>query len=352
MGKGYQGIFFLFLSGIGCTHSDASKSKPAADAPVLVDVMIARPKKINNTIEATGTVVANEFVELHPEVNGRLTYLNVPEGKNIAAGTVIARIYNDDIRAQIAKSKVQLDLSQKTMDRYKQLLDVNGLNQSDYDAVVNQVNGYKADIEYNEALLNKTIVRAPFSGVVGLRQVSVGAYISSTDVIASIQQLDKIKIDFTIPEEYTGIIRIGSTVQVLLDAATQSHVKASIIATEPQVNQSSRNLKVRALLQEGKPNPGTFVKVYVNAGSNARAIMIPTNAIIPNDKDNQVVLVKNGKAVFSTVLTGVREANNVEITRGISEGDTVVVTGLLFARAKAPLTIRSFKIPDSLTSTQ
>lgn len=352
MGKALPALIILFLSGAGCNHPDASKSTPKADAPVIVDVMVAAPRKLNNIFEATGTVVANQYVQLHPEISGRITYLNVPEGKMIKQGTVIARIYDADIAAQIAKSKVQLDLAQKTMDRYKILLDVNGLNQSDYDAVVNQVNGFKADIQYNEALLAKTVIRAPFSGIVGLRQVSVGAYIANTDVIATIQQLDKIKIDFTVPEEYNASLKVGSAVQVVLDAAKQSKSKAIIIATEPQVNQSSRNLQVRALLQDGNPNPGAFVKVYLNAGSDAAAIMIPTNAIIPNDKDNQVVLVKNGKAVFATVFTGVREADNVQITKGIAAGDTVVVTGLLFARAKSTLQIRSVKSADSVKSIQ
>jgi membrane fusion protein, multidrug efflux system len=318
-------------------------SKPRAAPPTIVDVLVAKTQAVNNKIEANGTVVANEYVELHPEASGRLIYLDVPEGKKVEAGTIIARVNDADLKAQVAKSKVLLDLALKTEDRNKQLLAINGINQSDYDASLNAVNGYKADIDYNQALLDKTVLKAPFTGIVGLRQVSLGAYVTPATLIATMQQLEKIKIDFTLPDEYANIIKVGGVVEVTMSNAAAEKRKATIIAVEPQVNQSSRNLTVRAVLQNGYANPGAFVKVSVNAGVDAKAIMIPTNSMIPDDKNNQVILIKNGNAVFVNVTTGVRKANNVEITKGINAGDTVVVTGVLFARPKAPLQIRNVR---------
>lgn len=243
---------------------------------------------------------------------------------------------------------MQLDLAQQTVDRLKKLLDVGGVNQSDYDAALNNVNGLKADMAYTQTLVDKTVIRAPFSGVVGLRQVSPGAFVTSADIIASIQQFDKVKIDFTLPEQYNNIIKIGKTVDVEVDAASQTRKKAVIIATEPQVNQSSRNLLVRTLLQDGSANPGAFVKVYIQTDVDKKAIMVPANSIIPDDMNNQVVLVKGGKASFVNVQTGVRLANNVEITKGVNAGDSVVVTGVLFAKSKAPVKIRSIKTLEQL----
>jgi membrane fusion protein (multidrug efflux system) len=346
------GVFLAINSFTACKEKPAVADSRSGSSSTIVDVIVAQPQIITNHIEVNGTVVANEYVELHPEASGRLIYLNVPEGKEIGAGTVIARVNDADLRAQIAKSKVQLDLAQKTEERYRQLLDVNGINQSDYDAALNIVNGYKADIEYNQALLDKTVVKAPFKGVVGLRQVSLGAYVSPTTLIATIQQLDKIKIDFTLPEEYGNIIKKGGMVDVEVDAATQARQKAVILAIEPQVNQSTRNLKVRAILQSGKANPGAFVKVYVNAGIDKNALLVPTNCIIPDDKNKQLVLVKNGKAAFINVQTGLRQANNVEITSGIKQGDSVVVTGVLFARPKSPLRVRSVTTLEQLAKQQ
>lgn len=322
--------------------------KPKASPPTVVDVLIASSQSISNTVEANGTVVADEYVELHPEIAGRLTYLNVPEGKRIAQGTVIARINDADLKATLQKSKVQLDLAQTTEQRYKKLLDVNGINQSDYDAIVNQVNSLRADMDYTQTLIDKTVIRAPFSGTVGLRQVSPGAFVTTSTVLATIQQVDKIKVDFTLPEEYSNIIHIGSSVEVEVDAAKKLRQKATIIATEPQVNQSTRNLRVRAQLANNSANPGAFVKVYINASVDKKAIMVPTNAIIPDDKNNQLILVKKGKATVVNVQTGIREANNVEVVKGIDVGDSVVVTGVLFARPNSPLKVRGVKTLEQL----
>jgi len=332
--------------------ADAAKNKPAPNQPIVVDVIVANATSISNTIEANGSVVANEYVELHPEISGRITYLDVPEGTRVEKGFLIARINDADLQATLEKSKVQLDLYQKTEERDRKLLALNGLNQADYDLALNNVNSTKADMAYTQAQIDKTVIRAPFSGVIGLRQVSPGAYVSPAIVIATVQQLDKIKVDFTLPEQYSSILHKGSLVDVEVDAAGKIHRKGIIVATEPQVNLSSRNLKVRAILDQGKGHPGAFVKVYVNAGVDKKAIMVPTNSIIPDDKNNQLILVKDGKAIFVNVQTGVREANNVEITKGVSVGDTVVVTGVLFARPKSALHVRSVKSLDKTAAAQ
>ena len=331
-----------------CKSKQEAPKQNNAPQTVSVDVIIASPQTISNSVEANGSVVANEYVELHAEVSGRLTYLNVPEGTKVQQGTVIARINDADLQAQLNKTKVALDLAQKTEERLRKLLAVSGVNQADYDVALNAVNGYKADLAYTQSLIDKTVVKAPFTGVIGLRQVSLGAYLSPTIVIATMQQLDKTRIDFVIPEEYSSMIKKGNTVDVQVDATSTKKAKAVIIATEPQVNQATRNLKVRAVLKEGKVNPGAYVKVYIASSKDLKSILIPTNSIIPDDKNKQVVLVKGGKASFINVETGVRQANNIEVVKGIKEGDTVVVTGLLFARPKSQLKIRKVKTLDQL----
>ncbi|MCP1384949.1 efflux RND transporter periplasmic adaptor subunit [Runella salmonicolor] len=310
------------------------------DKPTIVDVMVATSQPVTNVIEANGTIIPGESTELRPEVSGRLTYLNVPEGKSVAEGTVMARINSADLEAQVKRTKVQLETATKTEERLRKLLEVNGINQSDYDAALNTVNTLKADIAYTQTLIDKTIIRAPFTGTVGLRQVSPGAYVTPTSILATMQQLGKMKIDFTLPEENSDLIRIGSVVKVKLEGRDTTMRKATVIALEPQANRLTRNLMVRALLDDSRVNPGAFAKVIVSSGNNKKAIMIPTNAIIPDDRNSQVILVKGGKASFVNVQTGLRTANNVEITQGISEGDSVVVTGVLFAKPDAILKVR------------
>jgi membrane fusion protein (multidrug efflux system) len=342
----------LILLAIACKSKKEEPATPqkTSATQTIVDVIIAKQQTVTSRIEANGTAVSNEYVELHTEVNGRLTYLNMPEGTYVKQGTIIARIYDADLQAQLNKTKVLLDLAVITEERMKKLLKVNGINQSDYDLALNTVNGYKADLVYTQSLIDKTVIKAPFSGVLGLRQVSIGAFLTTANIIATLQQIDKIKIDFTLPEEYSRIIKKGGTVDVLVDAAKQLTTKATIIATEPQVTLNTRNLKVRAILQGTRINPGAFVKVYISSGADSKAIMVPTGSIIPDDKNKQVVLVQNGKAAFVNVKTGVRQADFVEIVNGVNPGDSIVVTGVLFARPKAPLKVRSVKTLDQLKS--
>ena len=286
---------------------------------------------------------ANEYAELHPEVSGRLTYLNVPEGKFIQQGTVIARINDADLQAQVNKSQMQLELAKQTEERLRKLLDIKGVNQADYDAALSQVNNLGADISYTKSLIDKTVIRAPFSGVAGLRQVSPGAYVTPATIIASMQQVSKVKIDFTLPEAYSAYVQKGTYVDVLIDAVNSTKHKALIIASEPQVDVNTRNLKVRALLQDTVANPGSFVKVNIVLGKDKSSVLVPTNAIIPDAMNKKMVIIKNGNAVFVDVETGVRKEGAVEVTKGLQAGDTVVVSGVLFAKPNAPVQIRSVK---------
>jgi membrane fusion protein, multidrug efflux system len=349
-------ILYVMMLVFSFTNCKSKLKEPAnavkKNPPVLVDIIIAEKESMSNVIEANGTVIASEEVDLRPEVSGRLIYLNIPEGRLIAKGTVVARINAADLEAQVSKSKVQLELAEKTLDRLKQLLDVKGLNQADYDAALNQVNSLKADIIYTQALIDKTIVRAPFTGVAGLRMISPGAYVTPATVIATLQQTSELKIDFTLPEMYGNVIKTGAVVDVQVDALTKERGRATILATEPGANTDTRNLKVRALLKGAKATPGAFVKIYIDAGKERSSVKVPTNCIIPDDKNNQVILVKDGKASFVNIQTGVREANTVEVTKGIDVGDSVVVTGVLFARPNSVLKVRDVKKIAAFTSTQ
>ena len=349
----YINLLFLILSilfFIGCgkekKKEDLSKK---ADPPAIVDVIVAQNQSISSVTEANGSVLANEFVELHPEVSGRIIYLNIPEGTTVAKGTILARINDSDLQAQLNKIKVQIELSQKTEQRLTKLLSINGIGQAEYDVALNEVNSLNADLEYTKVLIDKTILRAPFSGVIGLRQVSQGAYVTPATILATMQQVNKLKVDFTVPEEYSGVIRKGSIVEVAVEGQSNSRCKAVVIAREPQINQTTRNLLIRAILSNCTANPGTFAKVYFSSGSARSSITIPTNAIIPDDKNKKIVVINGGKAAYAFIETGVRKEGFVEITKGISVGDTIVVDGVLFARPDKPVKIRSVKTNEQLS---
>jgi membrane fusion protein (multidrug efflux system) len=309
-----------------------SKNKGAAltvKPPVDVEVVIAGAEEVASNLEVNGTVLANEMVELHPEVSGRLIFLNMPDGAFVKAGTILAKVNDADLQAQLEQQRIQLELATKTESRLSNLLKVNGVNQADYDVALSQMNTFQANIKVLNAQLDKTVVRAPFAGELGLRVVSPGAYVSAQTILGTLQQTDKVKIDFTVPETYASAIKIGDPVKVQTNESAEIR-EAKISAIEPQINSVSRNIKVRALLNNGIIHPGSFVKVFLD--QSRKSIMVPTNAIIPDALSNQVVIVRNSKAAFVNVETGLRNTNLVEITQGLQQGDSVIVSGMLFVR--------------------
>jgi membrane fusion protein, multidrug efflux system len=337
-------IFIITTLLASCGGGDKKKvtvTTTQQQPPVLVDVILAGYQPLSNTIEANGTVGANETTELRPEVSGRLTYLNIPEGRSVGKGAVLARINDADLQAQLGKLRAQLSLAQKTEERLRKLLEVEGINRADYDVAANQVNTLKADINVVLADISRTVVRAPFSGTIGLRNVSPGAYVTPQTVLATIQQVNRSKIDFTLPEIYGNAVTIGKTVVVEIGGSEKR--RATVLAVEPQASMATRNITVRAIIDNGVINPGTFVKVLIDAGSKAQTILVPSSAIIPDAKTKKVIVVKNGKGVMTNVETGLRTPGGVEIISGLNPGDSVVVTGVLYVRPASAVKVRSIK---------
>ena len=326
------------LSAVACSEKKKGPDKFNPNAAVSVDITIAENQKIEKRVEVNGTILANDYVDLKPETNGRITFLQVPEGKLVKAGTIIAKLNDADLQAQLTKAKAQLDLANINEQRNKQLLAIKGINQSDYDVSLQQVKSLQADVAYTQSLIDKTIIKAPFTGQIGLRQVSVGAFINSTNTIATLQNTNQLKMDFTIPEMYASYVSVGKKVEIITAANKGSKIIATIVAIEPQVNTASRNLKIRTSFQ-GKLLPGAFAKVYLEESNPTPSIMLPSNVIIPDSKTKQLVIVKNGIAKFIPVETGYRTQTAVEITKGLKVGDSVIVAGMLFVKEGAKLKI-------------
>ncbi|MFW2476563.1 MAG: efflux RND transporter periplasmic adaptor subunit [Sediminibacterium sp.] len=348
-------MYPLLLAGFFVISCKSKKEEPrqqnSGPQSVIVDVIIAGKNNISNIVEVNGSVVANESTNLQPEVSGRLTYLNIPEGAKVTEGTVLARINDADLQASTQKVKVQLELAQKNEERLRKLLSIGGINQADYDAVLNQVNTFKADLDILKAQIDKTVLKAPFTGVLGLRMVSPGTYVTPATVLATLQQTDRVKIDFTIPEAYTDLIGKGKTVNI---KTTGKDVlkKAVIIATEPQIDATTRNLKVRAQLDGANINPGGFVKVLLETGGQNNSILVPTNAIIPDAKAKKVVVVKNGKGKLTDIVTGLRVNGLAEVLSGLQVGDSIAVSGVLFVRPNSSLKVRSVKQIEEFAGNQ
>lgn len=338
----YAPLFALLLIAACKSKKEDPKQNNAPPPPVIVDVIIAGNTTLSNTIEVNGSVVASESANLQPEISGRLTYLNLPEGSRVSQGTVLAKINDADLQATQSKTRVLLDMAQKTEERLRKLLAVSGINQADYDVALNQVNSLKADLRVTQAQIDKTVIRAPFGGILGLRMVSPGTYVTPATILATLQQTDRVKIDFSVPEIYTNLIQRGKTIVVQTNE-NNSKRRAVIIATEPLINATTRNLKVRAQLEGSPIASGAFVKVLLETGGRANSILVPTNAIIPDARAKKVVVVNNGKGKLVDIETGLRGKGTAEVTRGLKAGDSIAVTGVLFVRPNSVLKVRSVK---------
>jgi membrane fusion protein (multidrug efflux system) len=236
--------------------------------------------------------------------------------------------------------QIQLALAQKTEDRQAQLLKIQGISQQDYDISLLQVNSLRADIGILQTSISKTVVRAPFSGKLGLKNISPGSYVSPASVIAIINQTDRLKLDFTVPEKYIDQIKMGQLVTFTFEGSSKQ-LGAKVIATESNITENTRSLTVRAAVMGSDPGllPGSFAKVMLSFDPDPNALLVPTQAVLPQARGKKVILYKGGTAIFADVTTGVRDSAKVQIIDGLKAGDTVVVTGLLSVRPESKIQI-------------
>lgn len=322
----------------GANAGKGGLGRAGGPAPA-VDGFVVISKNLKEDIVSSGSLLAAEQVDIYPEISARITQLNIQEGRPVAKGALLVKLFDADLRAQLQKLQSQADNARRTEDRNKQLLDRGGISQQEYDIVTTNLRSSLADIELVRANLQRTEIRAPFSGIIGLRNVSSGAVVSPSTLIARLQQVTSLKLDFSIPEKYGQAVRRGSMISFLVDGATKPS-QGVVYAIEPGVEEQTRNLRIRARVSNTslQYRPGTFARVTLTI-QNEKSLVVPTQAVIPQTRTNQVVLIKNGKALFKDVQTGLRTAGTIQILSGLQAGDTVATTGLLFLKPDSPVKI-------------
>jgi membrane fusion protein, multidrug efflux system len=297
--------------------------------PMPVDVLIAKETSNSSSVFSSGTLVANEEVDLRSEASGILTNLFIKEGTLVSKGQLIAKINDADIKARIKKLNYEEELAKQTEARQKKLLDINAISKEEYDLAVNKINTLSADKESLMVALKQTEVRAPFTGKIGLKSISVGAYLSPSVSIARLIQTNPIKMDFTIPEKYSSRVKLGTKVMMSTDGSNEER-QAIVTAIDPKIDEALRTIKVRTTLPNanGALVPGMFVKVKVPLGA-AQTIMLPTESIIPFAGGKKVYVVRNGKAKEASINSGMRTERELEVISGIKAGDTIIISGLM-----------------------
>lgn len=301
--------------------------------PVRAEAVTVSTSTVTEQIEVPGTIVANEATEIHPEVAGRITGIYFREGSQVSKGATLFKLNDADLQAQLQKLRVQERIARQNQNRSQQLLDIGGISRQDYEATQLQVSNTSADIAIIREQISRTVVRAPFNGKVGLRMVSLGAYVSPTTVLTTISQTSQMKIDFTVPEKYISQMVNGQYVNFTVEGNNRNYT-ARVMATESNVAENTRTLQARAVVHGDYSGltPGAFAKVKMSFVPDVHAIVIPTQAVVPQARGKKVFLYSNGVAKAVDVTTGIRDSTTVQITSGLKVGDTVLTTGLLSIR--------------------
>lgn len=331
-----------------CSGEEEKKSgqsqSQTANAPLSVEGMVLKASEIDDKIYATGTLLPNEEVDLTPETSGRIIRIYFEEGSKVSKGQILAKIDNSELNAQLNKLKVQEKLAQSEESRQKKLLDIEAISQGEYDVTLNQLNTIEAEIELLETQIRKTNIVSPFSGVVSLRNVSEGGYVSPSTLIASMQQIDPIKIEFSVPERYISEIKEGTVVNFGVTNARDTY-QAKVYAIDSKIDINTRTVRVRARSNnpDGILKPGAFARVEIILKTFEDAILVPSDAILTELEGEKVFITQNGKAISKRIKTGIRNESMVQILEGLTPKDTLVLTGLMSIQEGRPIEFKEIR---------
>ena len=339
---------FIFLAIIGLVACKGENKEPKKEQvasskdqkPMMVDGIIARDVFTTGSINTTGTIMANEEVEIKSEISGKITGLYFKEGSTVSKGQLLVKLDDDDLQAQVNKLKIEIKLASEKENRQKQLLAASAISKEEYDVSLTSVNLLKANEFILKTSIDKTKIIAPFSGIIGLKNISPGAIISPSNVIATIQNIQPLKLEFSIPEKYNNLVSAGKSVDFLIAGNTET-LKATVYAKEPKIDEATRTSRVRATFNNpgGKMYPGSFAEISISIGAKTKVKMVPTIAYIPDINGAKLFIKKGGMAMSVPVKAGLRTEKEIQILEGIEDGDTVITSGILQLKHKTPVEV-------------
>lgn len=308
---------------------------------ISVDGFVLKAEVLDNDIKAIGNIRANEEAEIRSEVSRKIKGIYFKEGTYVGKGKTLFKLDSDDLTAKLRRQQVDERLAVTKLEREKQLLDKGLTSQAEYDVLETTLEQIRAEIAITRIDISKTYVRAPFSGLIGLRNVSSGAYVTPQTVLTTMQDVGKVKIDFSIPEKYIYLFQKGQKISFKVEGI-EGEFEAEVYASEPKVENNTRSLVLRAVTNNPgkKLMPGTFANVTFLISENKDALMIPTEALIPKLKGQSVYVVKDGKAKLIDVEIGARTESLIEIKSDqVRPGDTIVTTNILRLKENSPVKV-------------
>jgi len=312
--------------------ADSSGTR-SGSAKLPVSIYIVEPDLLRNRLLTTGSIMANEEVDLTSESSGRITGIFFKEGKKVRKGELLIKINDAELKAELLKTEYRQRLAEDREARGRKQLDIEAISQEDYDVIQNALNTVKAETQLIQAQIAKTEIRAPFDGYIGLRYVSEGSYISQNTRIARLLDIDPIKIDFNVPEKYVGLVNSGDKITFRIQGK-ELEQDGEVYAVEPKVDPGTRTLQLRARSANpgGSILPGAFAEVKLVLDEIENALLVPTEALIPELNGQKVYLFNNGKAMPRNVDIGLRTEDKVQVMTGLAAGDTVITSGILQLR--------------------
>jgi len=332
------GGFFVYRATRPPVMPTASKRAGVAGAkPPSVDAMVVVPSAYSESVTLTGSVVADQSVDLRPEVAGRIIRIGFVEGKDVRVGQVLVKLNDAELLARRTKLQQQLVLEQNRKQRLEKLRAIDGVSLDEYEQAVAQTEIRMAELRELDAQIDKTEVRAPFTGRVGLRQVSVGAIVTPQTLLATLTSTGVQNIDCSVPERFASSLHDGATLHFRVRGADTSVRIARVVAIEPNVDVRTRTQRVRArIAQHGRLFPGMFADVYLSLAKTPNAILIPTESVVQDLQGASVFRMEYGIAKSIPVTLGTRTPSRVHVLSGLRAGDTIVTSGILFVKNGMP----------------
>lgn len=314
----------LFLSG-GADESGTGEVSEILE----VETLVVTPHRLVERFATVGTILADEQVEIRSEIAGIIEQIHFEEGSRVAPGQRLVQIVDTEFVAERDRARYQVELARLREERQKDLFTQGLTSQDEYDLALSRLNVLEAELRLAEAQLAKTEIRAPFAGVIGLRQVSRGAALTPQMQIATLQKIDTVKMEFTVPESYAGRVKLGERVRFRVKGSARNH-EGEIYAFEPKVDLETRSLRARARSAnpDGELLPGAFADVELAIREIEYALTVPALAIIPELGSKKVFIMVDGQAVPRLVETGVRTDTEVQVVRGLATDDKVIVSAI------------------------
>ncbi|MCH8546069.1 MAG: efflux RND transporter periplasmic adaptor subunit [Cryomorphaceae bacterium] len=334
-------IFITLLILSACRSSNSDGEQKGQGAALEVRYMIVEGQPFSKSLTLNGTLLPNEEITMKSEVNGRVVRLLFEEGDFVKRGQLLVQLDDRDLVAELEKTKVLYNQAKIDVNRREGLLKSKAISEEEFDTFANREKELKAEINQLAARIDQYRINAPFDGVVGLRNISSGTMISTGESIASLTMPHPLKLEFSVPEQYAQLVKRNDTIHFTLRDNSDT-LSATVFATDGRISPTTRSLRVRALYNNKteKLIPGAYAKVIYPLEVYDEAILIPTDAVISSSDGQRVIKIHRGKAQPTLVETGERTSDDVQITRGLSSGDTIALTGLLYLRKDMPVTLQ------------